>query len=122
MEPDMPIEEDKLAALEVARHEAEAHEVVRYQRYAAEDAATAEVRKREDDLHAGGEKVREAMKAALEADIKKRDAEEAVMSPAAIEELMARIAMLEGKQNKQKKAAEDQARASDHPQADTPAT
>jgi hypothetical protein len=105
MEPDMPIEEDKLAALEVARHEAEAHEAVRYQRYAAEDAATAEVRKREDDLHAGGEKVREDMKAALEAAIKKRDAEEAVMSPAAIEELMARIAMLEGMQKKAKVAA-----------------
>lgn len=101
----MPYEETKLAALEVARQEAEVQDAARHARYEAEDAATAADRKREDELHAGGEKVREDMKAALEAAIKKRDAEEAAMSPAAIEDLMARIALLEGMQKKAEEAA-----------------
>jgi hypothetical protein len=99
----MAQEEDKLAALEVARQEDEANEAARKAGYAAEDAATAAARQRADELHAGGEQVREAMKAELEAAIKKRDAEEAAMSPDAVAALLARVAMLE---EMQKKAAE----------------
>ena len=94
----MPILEDRLAALEKARVEAEGQEAARHLRYDAEDAEVAAARAREDDLHAGGEKVREDMKADIEAQIKKRDAEDAAMSPAAIEDLMARIAFLENMQ------------------------
>ncbi len=92
--------EDKLAALEKARVEAEGQDAARHLRYVAEDAEVAAARAREDDLHAGGEKVRENMKADIEAQIKKRDAEEAAMSPASIEDLMARIAFLENQQKK----------------------
>lgn len=110
----MPIEEDKLAAIEAARVEMETNDKARHDRYVAEDEQTAAARKREDDLYAEGVKVREGVKADVEAAIKKRDAENAVMSPAAIEELMARIALLEGSQKKaEEPAADDTSTASD---------
>ena len=94
----MAREEDELARLEAASVDMDTSEVVRHARYAAEDAATAIVRKHEDDLHAQGLKVREDMKASLEAAIARRKAAEAAQSPEMITELLARIAHLEAAQ------------------------
>lgn len=101
----MPYEEDQLAKIAQATIEMDANETARHTGYVSEDEQTAIRRQKEDDLHAEGVKSRDALKASIEAAIKKRDAQEAAMSPDAIEALLARIAALEASEKAKAESA-----------------
>lgn len=91
----MTQEDAALAQLEIGRLETEKAEVVRQERYAAEDAETAHIRAEEDRRQAEGVAHREATKAALEAVIAERNDTPEKRAAEQIAEMGAKIAHLE---------------------------